>query len=416
MNKKTTVVEFARPDQFADGLTELLRTGARSLIQQAVEAELAGFMEQFSDRMLEDGKAAVVRNGYHPERAIQTGIGPVTVKIPKVRAKDGQPVTFRSALVPPYVRKTGSLEAALPWLYLKGISTGEMSEALKVLVGPEAAGLSASTVSRLKQVWAEDYKVWCDKRLDKENWVYVWSDGIYSGLRAEEAKLCALVVIGVNERGEKRFLAIEDGVRESTQSWREVLLSLKARGMNEPKLAVGDGAMGFWAALDEVYPKTRHQRCWVHKTGNVLNCLPKSIQPKVKSALHKIWQAETREDAYKAFDLFIRTYEAKYPKATLMLQKDREELLAFYDFPAQHWQSLRTTNPIESTFGTIRHRTKRSKGCLSREGMLHMMFKLSECAQKTWRKQRGFHSLAKVIMGVKFKDGIEVTADDQVAA
>jgi transposase-like protein len=416
MKKENNVVAFSGRQEITDGLTELLRTGAVQLIQQAVEAELAGFMDQFSGRMLDDGKAAVVRNGFHPERQIQTGIGPVTVKIPKVRAKDGEPVTFRSALVPPYVRKTASLEAALPWLYLKGISTGEMGEALKVLVGPEAAGLSASTVARLKQTWAEDYKVWCDKRLDKDQWVYIWADGVYSGLRAEDAKLCALVIIGVNERGEKRFLAIEDGVRESTQSWREVLLSLKARGMNAPKLGIGDGAMGFWAALEEVYPETRHQRCWMHKTGNVLNCMPKSIQPKVKSALHEIWQAETRDDAYKAFDLFIQTYEAKYPKAAIMLQKDREELLAFYDFPAQHWQSLRTTNPIESTFGTIRHRTKRSKGCLTRDGMLHMMFKLSECAEKTWRKQRGFDYLAKVITGVKFKDGIEVTANDQAAA
>jgi transposase-like protein len=416
MKEKNTVVQFSGREEMTDALTELLRTGAVQLIQQAVEAELVGFMEQFSGRLLEDGKAAVVRNGYHPERDIQTGIGPVTVKIPKVRSKDGEPVTFRSALVPPYIRKTASLEAALPWLYLKGISTGEMAEALKVLVGPEAAGLSASTVARLKQTWAEDYKIWCDKRLDKDRWVYIWADGVYSGLRAEDAKLCALVIIGVNERGEKHFLAIEDGVRESTQSWREVLLSLKARGLSAPKLGIGDGAMGFWAALEEAYPETRHQRCWMHKTGNVLNCMPKSIQPKVKSALHEIWQAETRADAYKAFDLFIQTYEAKYPKATLMLQKDREELLAFYDFPAQHWQSLRTTNPIESTFGTIRHRTKRSKGCLTRDGMLHMMFKLSECAEKTWRKQRGFNSLAKVIMGVKFKDGIEVATGNQVAA
>jgi transposase-like protein len=416
MKEKNTVVQFSGREEMTDALTELLRTGAVQLIQQAVEAELVGFMEQFSGRLLEDGKAAVVRNGYHPERDIQTGIGPVTVKIPKVRSKDGEPVTFRSALVPPYIRKTASLEAALPWLYLKGISTGEMAEALKVLVGPEAAGLSASTVARLKQTWAEDYKIWCDKRLDKDRWVYIWADGVYSGLRAEDAKLCALVIIGVNERGEKHFLAIEDGVRESTQSWREVLLSLKARGLSAPKLGIGDGAMGFWAALEEAYPETRHQRCWMHKTGNVLNCMPKSIQPKVKSALHEIWQAETRADAYKAFDLFIQTYEAKYPKATVMLQKDREELLAFYDFPAQHWQSLRTTNPIESTFGTIRHRTKRSKGCLTRDGMLHMMFKLSECAEKTWRKQRGFNSLAKVIMGVKFKDGIEVATGNQVAA
>ena len=414
--KENNVVGFAGREQFSDALTELLRTGARQLIHEAVEAELSEFMSRFAGRELNDGRPAVIRNGYHPAREIQTGIGPVTVRIPKVRSRDGVPVSFRSVFVPPYVRKTASLEAAVPWLYLKGVSTGEMAEALKVLVGPEAQGLSASTVARLKQHWSEDYKDWCGRVLDRDQWVYIWADGVYSGLRAEDTKLCALVIIGVNERGEKRFLAIEDGVRESTQSWREILLQLKSRGMNAPKLGIGDGAMGFWAALDEVYPGTRHQRCWMHKTGNVLNCVPKSIQPKVKSALHEIWQAETRHDAFQAFDLFVDTYEAKYPKATRTLEKDRDELLAFYDFPAMHWQSLRTTNPIESTFGTIRHRTKRSKGCLNRDGMLNMMFKLSECAEKNWRKLRGFRFLAKVITGVKFENGIEVTEVDQAAA
>jgi transposase-like protein len=413
---KSNVVGFEGREANADPLTEMLRAGAQQLIRQAVEVELQELLEQQSERRTADGKAGVVRNGYLPERELQTGVGPVPVRIPKVRAKTGEPVTFRSALVPPYVRKTRSLEAALPWLYLKGISTGEMSEALAVLVGPEAKGLSASTVSRLKQVWAEEYRHWCEERLDKDRWVYVWADGVYSGLRAERAKLCSLVVVGVNERGEKHFLAIEDGVRESTQSWREVLLKLKSRGMNVPELAIGDGAMGFWAALEEVYPETREQRCWMHKTMNVLNYLPKSTQAKAKQALHAIWQAETRVEAEKAFDLFLKTYEPKYPKASTCLQKDREELMAFYDFPAQHWQSLRTTNPIESTFGTIRHRTKRSKGCLSRDGMLHMMFKLGECAEKKWRRLRGFDYLAKVITGVKFKDGIEVTDVDQVAA
>ncbi len=311
-------------------------------------------MERYSGRRTEGGKAAVVRNGYLPERNLQTALGPVTVRIPKVRSRTGEPVTFRSALVPPYVRKTRSLEAALPWLYLKGVSSGEMAEALKVLVGPDAEGLSASTVSRLKRVWGDQYRQWCDRRLDKDRWVYVW--------------------------------------------------------------AVGDGAMGFWAALEEIYPDTRAQRCWMHKTMNVLNCLPKSSQPKAKQSLHDIWQAGTRVDAEKAFDLFIRTYEPKYPKATLCLQKDREELMAFYNFPAQHWQSIRTSNPIESTFGTIRHRTKRSKGGLSRDGMLHMMFKLGQCAEKRWRRLRGFDYLAKVVTGIKFNDGVEVTADDQVAA
>ena len=411
---KDNVVELKGRD--IDPLTELLKTGAQKLIQQAVELELQELLARHADCRTDEGKMGVVRNGYLPERELQTGIGPVTVKIPKVRSKTGEPVTFHSALVPPYVRKTKSLEAALPWLYLKGVSSGEMGEALKVLVGPEAQGLSASTVSRLKQAWAEEYRDWGKTRLDKERWVYIWTDGIYSGLRSEDAKLCALVIIGVDSLGKKRFLAIEDGTRESTQSWREVLLELKSRGMNTPELAIGDGALGFWAALEETYPDTRQQRCWMHKTANVLNCLPKSGQAKAKQRLHDIWQAENRAEAEKAFELFITTYEPKYPKATTCLQKDREELMAFYDFPAPHWQSIRTSNPIESTFATIRHRTKRSKGCLSRTGMLHMMFKLGQCAENRWKRLRGFKDLPKVIEGVKFKDGVEVTELDQAAA
>ena len=383
----TNIVEFARRDGMTDTLTELLRTGAQDLIAAAVEAEFAVYLAQFAEMRTEAGHAAVVRNGHHPERPFQTGIGPVSVRIPKVRSKDGTPVTFRSALVPPYVRRTKALEAALPWLYLKGISSGEMAPALKVLLGPDAKGLSANTVSRLKRDWAKEYEGWKDAALDDEPIVYIWADGVHSGLRGEDDKLCALVIVGVTARGKKRFLAIEDGVRESTQSWREVLLSLKDRGMNAPKLAIGDGAMGFWAALEEVYPTARQQRCWQHKAMNVLNCFPKRSQPKAKAAIHNIWQAETKDDAIKAFD-----------------------------FPAQHWQSIRTSNPIESAFATIRHRTKRSKGCLSRDGMLHMMFKLGQCPEQNWRKLRGFDYLAKVIIGVTFKDGIEATNQDQIAA
>ena len=410
------IVDFASRDGISDALTDLLRTGAQQLITTAVEAELESFLAQFASARTAAGHAGVVRNGHHPERRVQTGIGPVSVRIPKVRSKTGEPVTFRSALVPPYVRKTRTLEAALPWLYLKGVSSGEMGAALKVLLGPDAKGLSANTVSRLKRDWAQEYDGWKAEPLDKEPWVYIWADGVYSGLRGEQDKLCALVIVGVNARGQKHFLAIEDGVRESTQSWREVLLKLKERGMNAPKLATGDGAMGFWAALEEVFPESRQQRCWQHKTMNVLNCLPKLSQPKAKAALHDIWQAQTKADANKTFDLFLKTYEPKYPKAALCLQKDRDELMAFFDFPAQHWQSIRTSNPIESAFATIRHRTKRSKGCLSRDGMLHMIFKLGQCAEQNWRKLRGFDYLAKVITGVRFKDGIETTKTNQIAA
>ena len=413
---KHNVISLQDRETVSDPLTELLQSGAKQLVLTAVEAEFQSFMAGYSHKQTQSGHAAVVRNGYQPARKIQTGIGPVTVQIPKVRSRTGEPVTFRSALVPPYVRKTKSLEAALPWLYLKGVSSGEMGEALKVLVGPDAQGLSASTVSRLKQAWSKDYDAFRSSDLSRDDWVYIWADGVYSGLRAEQAKLCALVIIGVNARGQKRFLAIEDGVRESTQSWREVLLKLKSRGMNTPRLAVGDGAMGFWSALDEIYPVCRHQRCWMHKTMNVLNCLPKSVQAKAKQSLHDIWQAPTRTEAAKAFTTFIHTYEPKYPKATQCLEKDHEELMSFYDFPAKHWQSLRTSNPIESTFGTIRHRTKRCKGCLTRDGMLYMMFKLGQCAQNNWRRLRGFNDLAKVIGNIQFKDGIEVTSNDQIAA
>lgn len=408
-----SVVDFEKPQ--GDLLTELIRSGARQLIEHAVQAELADLLERFRGQRTEDGRAGVVRNGHQPEREILTGVGPVTVKIPKVRSRLDDPVVFQSVLVPPYVRRTRTLEATIPWLYLKGVSTGDMQSALEVLVGEDAKGLSANVVSRLKRKWQQEYEGWRQRRLDQDRWVYVWADGIYSGLRAESSRLCVLVVIGVNARGEKHFLAIEDGVRESKQSWREVLLGLRQRGLETaPELAVGDGALGFWAALSEVYPTTREQRCWMHKTGNVLNYLPKSLQPKAKSALQQIWMADTRKAANQAFDAFLVSYEAKYPKAADCLTKDRDVLLAFYDFPAEHWVHLRTTNPIESTFATIRHRTDRTKGCVTRDTMLAMMFKLVQCAQKNWRRIRGFKQVAKVIKGVRFENGIEQSeADDR---
>ena len=391
-----SVVDFEKPQ--GDLLTELIRSGARQLIEHAVQAELADLLERFRCQRTEDGRAGVVRNGHQPEREILTGVGPVTVKIPKVRSRLDDPVVFQSVLVPPYVRRTRTLEATIPWLYLKGVSTGDMQSALEVLVGEDAKGLSANVVSRLKRKWQQEYEGWRQRRLDQDRWVYVWADGIYSGLRAESSRLCVLVVIGVNARGEKHFLAIEDGVRESKQSWREVLLGLRQRGLETaPELAVGDGALGFWAALSEVYPTTREQRCWMHKTGNVLNYLPKSLQPKAKSALQQIWMADTRKAANQAFDAFLVSYEAKYPKAADCLTKDRDVLLAFYDFPAEHWVHLRTTNPIESTFATIRHRTDRTKGYVTRDTMLAMMFKLVQCAQKNWRRIRGFKQVAKVM-------------------
>ena len=415
---KDNIFSLKNSGCFEDSLTELLRSSAQQMLAQAIEAERDEFLTHYRDQRSAAGLQAVVKSGYHPSRQVQTGIGPVAVRMPKVRSNTAEPVTFHSSLVPPYLRRSMQLEEFVPYLYLKGISSGDMADVLRMLVGDDQArGFSAGVVSRLKQVWEDEYKHWAQGDLSREQWVYIWADGIYSGLRSDDVKLCALVVIGVNEHGQKRFLALEDGVRESTQSWRELLLGLKSRGMNVPKLAIGDGAMGFWSALDEIYPDTRHQRCWVHKTANVLNALPKSSQPKAKQALHQIWMAETREQAQRAFGLFVQMYQDKYPKAVEVLQKDRDQLLAFYDFPASHWQSIRTTNPIESTFATIRHRTKRSKGCLNRNGMLCMMFKLGQSAEKRWRRLRGFRQLGQVIEGIQFKDGIEESKlNDQVAA
>ena len=314
--KKDTVVELRRPAQGQDILSTMLRDGAQRLVAQAVAAEFEEFLARFSGERVEDGRSVVVRNGFQPEREILTGLGPVGVRIPKARCRGEEPAVFRSSLVPPYVRRAKSVDAVLPWLYLHGVSTGNMREALAALLGAEAAGLSASVVARLKGVWMDEYRLWRRSKLGKDRWVYLWVDGIYSGLRAEDERLCALVVIGVNERGQKKLLAIEDGVRESKQSWREVLLALKGRGLTiPPRLAVGDGALGFWAAVREIYPETRPQRCWVHKTANVLNYLPKSLQPKAKAALHEIWMAETKADATTAFNQFVAVFGAKYPKA-----------------------------------------------------------------------------------------------------
>ena len=411
-----TVVRLEKPELVRDALTQLLREGARQLLKQAVESELTEYLGEHAEKRDALGRAAVVRNGHLPEREVLTGIGPVAVQVPKVRSRTEESAVFRSSLVPPYVRKAKSVEAALPWLYLRGISTGDMQEALAVLVGDEAKGLSAPVVSRLKLKWQAEHRRWRERRLDADRWVYLWADGIYSGLRGENGRLCVLVVMGVNERGHKRFLAIEDGVRESTQSWREVLLGLKARGLQiPPELAVGDGALGFWAALGEVYPETREQRCWMHKSLNVLNYLPKSVQPKAKSMLQEIWMAPTRQSAHGAFDRFIETFAAKYPKAVECLQKDRDSLLAFYDFPAEHWVHLRTTNPIESAFATIRHRTDRAKGCVTRATMLAFMFKLATSAEQSFRKLKGFAHLAKVIAGVRFVDGVEQIEEQKLS-
>jgi len=416
--KDCNLKEVSTPVQkIIDPLTELLRNGARDLIRQAVESELETMLSEYSDLKLLNGRQAIVRNGYLPARTIQTGIGDVVVKVPKVRDRSGSGIHFNSQLVPPYLRRTKSIEDLIPWLYLKGLSTGDYSEALGSLLGEHAKGLSANTVSRLKNQWLDEHQNWQRQDLSQKRYVYWWADGIYSQVRMDD-RVCLLVIIGVTEHGHKELVAVSDGYRESSVSWEELLTNLRQRGLtHSPKLSAGDGALGFWNALSKVYPDSRHQRCWVHKTANILNKLPKSVQPKVKAALHEIWMASTREDAYKAFDNTFALFSAKYPKAMECLNKDREELLAFYDFPAEHWIHIRTTNPIESAFATVRLRTKKCRNCGSRDTTLAMVFKLMESAQKRWIKIRGFNLLTLVVNNVKFKDGVQVVEQsDRMAA
>lgn len=407
----STITELPDPSGFSpDPLTDILRSGARQLIAQAVEAELVELLSAHGDDKTEDGRARLVRHGHLPEREIMTGIGPVPVQVPRVRDRGNgaEKIRFTSSILPPYLRKTKSIEELLPWLYLKGISTGDFSEALAALLGPNAAGLSATTIARLKADWWDEYDRWQRRDLSARRFVYIWADGVYFRPRMAEEKQCVLVLIGADEWGRKEVLGLTDGYRESTQSWRELLLDLKRRGLNhDPDLAVGDGALGFWAALREVFGTSREQRCWFHKTGNVLNAMPKSVQAKAKGHLHDIWQAETRAEAEAAFDFFIETYGVKYDKAADKLTKDRDVLLAFYDFPAEHWKHIRTSNPIESTFATVRHRTKRTKGCLSRKTGLAMAFRLMMSAQGKWRKLDGQNRLPEIIEGVVFRDGIK---------
>ena len=408
------VIPLKKPGEFSeDPLTELLRAGAKKLIANAVEAELQSLLSQYSELKSEQGHQLVVRNGYLPEREIQTGIGPVQVRVPKVRDKSGQGIKFNSTLLPPYLRKTRSVEDVLPWLYLKGVSTGDFQEALSALFGKDSKGLSSSTISRCKRIWEKEHDRWSRRSFENKRYVYIWADGVYFNIRNDDSKQCILVIIGVTEHGRKEFIAIEDGYRESEQSWTELLLRIKAQGLKyPPELAVGDGALGFWKALSKIYPETVHQRCWVHKTANVLNKLPKLLQPKVKQALHQIWMAPTREDAYKAFRAVLTVYSDKYPKAMECLKKDKKELLAFYDYPAAHWQHIRTSNPIESTFATVRLRTVKTRGCVARHTILTMVYKLGQSAQKRWRRLRGFKLLADVVSGVQFRNGEQV---EQVA-
>jgi putative transposase len=408
----TNVFQLSQPGTFADPLTEILRDGARALLAQAVEAEVGALLSRHADEVTDDGRQRLVRHGHLPEREIMTGIGAVAVRCPRVRDRVGQGserIRFSSAILPPYARRSKSLEVLIPILYLKGVSTGDFAEALLALLGKDAGGLSASTIARLKDAWSDEHARWSKRDLSAKRYVYFWIDGIHVQARLENDAQCLLVIIGATPEGKKELVGLIDGVRESAQSWKELLLDLKRRGLAiGPELAIADGGLGFWQAIEEVWPKTRGQRCWVHKSANVLNKLPKSQQSKAKRALQEIWMAETKKDARAAFDAFVETWGAKYDKAVECLIKDRDALLAFYDFPAEHWRHLRTTNVIESSFATVRHRTVRSKGCLSNKTALAMIFKLAEAAERSWRRLNGHNQLPKIILGVRFTDGIEV--------
>jgi transposase-like protein len=417
---ETNVFQLSQPGTFSDPLTEVLRSGARALLAQSVEAELSALLSGHADKLTDDGRQRLVRHGHLPERRIMTGIGPVAVRCPRVRDRGGEGsgrIRFSSAILPPYARRSKSLEILIPILYLKGVSTGGFEEALAALLGKDAGGLSASTIGRLKDAWSDEHARWSRRDLSAKHYVYFWVDGIHVQARLEDDAQCLLVIIGATPEGRKELVGLIDGVRESAQSWKELLLDLKRRGLAMgPELAVADGALGFWQAVEEVWPKTCGQRCWVHKTANVLNKLPKSQQPKAKRAIQEIWMAETKKDALAAFDAFAETWGIKYEKAVECLTKDRDALLAFYDFPAEHWKHLRTTNPIESSFATVRHRTIRSKGCLSNKTALAMIFKLAEAAEKSWRRLDGHNQLPKLILGVRFTDGVEVVRPQAQAA
>ena len=412
-NTKGKVVPFKKVEASSnDILTEICRAGAIEMLRVTIEREVAEYIEKNKHFVDELGHRLVVRNGFMKERTIQTGIGDIPIKQPRVNDtridESGERIKFSNSILPPYLRRTKNIEDLVPWLYLKGVSTGDFSEALSALLGHNAPGLSASTVTRLKSIWQDEYKEWEKRSLKDKHYVYFWVDGVYPKVRlGEEKKQCLLVIMGATLDGQKELVALTDGMRESEISWMQLLLDIKERGLEKgPELAIGDGAMGFWAALTKVYPNTKWQRCWCHKTANVLNKLPKSLQSKAKSMLHEIWMAETKKNAVKAFSAFVAVFEAKYPKAVECLQKDKDALLAFYDFPAEHWKHIRTSNPIESTFATIRLRTKRTKGHGSAEAALSMAFKLAKSAEKNWRRLDRPELLADVInIKVRFVDG-----------
>ena len=412
--KEDNVVAFKKPGEIEDTLMVLLREGARKMLATTIEQEVSDYLARFCDEMTEAGHHQVVRNGYLPERTLQTGLGDLPIKVPRTRDRSGQGRIFHSQLLPPYLKRAKHVEELLPWLYLKGLSTNDFPEALQALLGKDAKGLSPQTICRLKSVWEKDLQGFQTRDLSGKRYAYLYADGVYFQARMSE-KQCMLVLLGVDETGKKELISLQSGLRESEISWSELLMSLKKRGLEyPPKLAIGDGALGFWKALHKCFDgQVQQQRCWFHKAGNVLSKLPKSLQKQANKGLQEIWMSPTKEDADKAFDTFVKIYGSKYPKAVACLEKDREELMAFYAYPAAHWASLRTTNPIESVFGTVRLRTAKTRGCLSHKTGELMAFKLMESASKRWKRLNGFGHVEEVIRGVPFRNGERVENQDQ---
>lgn len=410
--RKPTPVEAGDATAVVRGVIEdIAREGARGILQAALEAEVEEHLARYEGLRDAEGRRAVVRNGHAPRRTILSGVGDVTIQRPRVDEREAEGMEghepFRSGILPRFLRRTPTLEGALATLYLKGVSTNDFATALAAILGEGASGISATTISRLKRVWEAEYEGWRKSSLEGQEYAYVWADGVYFNVRLEDERSCILVVVGANYRGEKELLAVRDGFRESEQSWKEVLLELKDRGLEiEPKLAIADGALGFWKALAELYPSTRTQRCWVHKTANVLDKLPTSMQGRAKGAIHDIYRAEDKEAALKAYASFQRAYEAKYPGAVECLRKDEESLFTFYDFPAEHWLHIRSTNVIESVFATVRLRTTKTKGCGTRLATLTMVYKLMREAQRTWRKLDGSKHLELLHEGRRYVDGV----------
>ena len=396
-------------------LEEVLRDGARRLLQEAIEQEVLEYVQQFKEEKDTMNKRLVTKNGYLPSRDILTGIGPIEIRQPRARDRRSQQ-SFSSNIIPKYKRKTESLDRLIPELYLRGISTNDFPKALVALLGEKAKGLSPASIVRMKEIWGQEYETWLKRDLSASRYVYIWADGIYFNIRLDESRPCLLVLIGSTEDGRKELIGIHDGVRESKLSWKELLQSLKSRGLKiTPKLAIGDGSLGFWSALEEEFSGCRQQRCWVHKTANILDKMPKSVQPNAKRMIHEMYLSPTKEAALKAYDGFLKLYTAKYQRACKCLEKDKEQLFTFYDYPADHWAHIRTTNPIESAFASVRHRTRQTKGCGSRLATLTMVYKLVKAAEEGWRRLRGYALLSKVISGVKFKDGEEVKPKGEVA-